>query len=486
MLRWAAVFVLAVTSIPAQAQPDSTVLLDQLAGLLNRGQLNVAVALKPGQVEVAPGWTAQTTGSPNAALIVEADQGRVRCLDIDVTGGELLIAGRGLRPKLAIEQIRFEEGGGVTIARFRGRGVWRPIIAVFRTLAGPALRHLEMPADIQSILRGQILSSKDSSTDNAAQFLALVHDVKIGNSEFEAFPGYPLAFGDLMELETTSLRLAIDRGTFTPPARFEVDGRIDGEIENGSVSFVGSRSRFSRGVLDHGAFRVYSSEKDGQPQFAFSAGAIALDLTSGEFHWPGGPRVGMSAPSRLAVRDLRVRPDGRYSGIVDATLTGKVGTVSRAGVSIAANDVRLTTTGAKIVDGKATGDVKLDFQYRLNHTLAVHYPVDEIRDRHVPLVMQGLFDANLHFEDAGADDGLVTGNYRFTIPWTPVEQAAFEVLRARWQQDIAPAIHRVDFEIEPRKFGPCGPDCFLLDLKVTAAKPKAKGFLFSQVCDTEG
>ncbi|HEX9161382.1 MAG TPA: hypothetical protein VF980_06705, partial [Thermoanaerobaculia bacterium] len=47
-------------------------------------------------------------------------------------------------------------------------------------------------------------------------------------------------------------------------------------------------------------------------------------------------------------------------------------------------------------------------------------------------------------------------------------------------------IHRVDFEIEPRKFGPCGPDCFLLDLKVTAAKPKAKGFLFSQVCDTEG
>ena len=69
---------------------------------------------------------------------------------------------------------------------------------------------------------------------------------------------------------------------------------------------------------------------------------------------------------------------------------------------------------------------------------------------------------------------------------TSWEQAAFEVLRARWQQDIAPAIHRVDFAIEPRRFGPCGPDCFLLDLKVTAEKPKAGGHLFRQICNAEG
>src|SRR6185436_19935582 len=115
---------------------------------------------------------------------------------------------------------------------------------------------------------------------------------------------------------------------------------------------------------------------------------------------PGGPAIGVDAPTRLLVHDLRVTPGGRYSGIVDATVTGKVESIHRAGMTIGANDVQLRTTGAKIVDGKATGDVNLGFQYRLNHTLTVHYPVEELRDRHIPLQLQGLFDTQLHFEDA--------------------------------------------------------------------------------------
>jgi hypothetical protein len=487
MLRCAAAFLLATAAAPALAQTDSTILLDQLAGLVNRGKLNVDVDLRRGSAAITPQWTVQAIGVPKATLTVEADEGRVRCLDIDVTGGELRISGKGLRPALAIEGIRFQEGAGIVDARFRGRGVWRPIIAVFRVLARPALRRLEIPTDLRSILHGEILSSKKRSSDSRPEFLALVREVHIGNSEFEAFPGYPLAFGELVAFDTTSLRAAIDKGTFTPPARFEVDGRIDGEIENGSVSFVGSRSTFSRGVLQHGVFRLFSSEKNGELQTSFAAGALALDLTWGQFRWPGGPKIGVEAPSRFAVRDLRVRPDGSYSGIVDAALFGKVGTIDRAGMSVAANDVQLHATGARIVDGKATGDVKLGFQYRLNHTLVVHYPVEELRDRRVPLLFQGSFDADLHFENAGSgDEGLVTGKYQFTIPWPPVEQAAFEVLRARWRQDLPPAIHKVDFAIEPRRFGPCGRECFLLDLKVTAAKSKAKGYLFQQICDTEG
>ena len=117
----------------------------------------------------------------------------------------------------------------------------------------------------------------------------------------------------------------------------------------------------------------------------------------------------------------------------------------------------------------------------------VHYPVEELGDRRVPLLFQGSFAADLHFEDAGSgDEGVVTGTYQFTIPWPPVERAAFEVLRARWRQDIAPVVHKVDFVIEPRHFGPCGRECFLLDLVVTAQKPKAKGYLFQQICDTQG
>ncbi len=474
MFPRAAAFLLAIAPATAMAQTD---MLDQLAGLVNRGKLNVTVNLKQGSAAITPEWNVQVIGTPKANLTVEAEEGRVRCLDVDVTGGNLLIAGKGLRPALWIEGIRFEEGSGIVDARFRGRGIWRPIVAVVRTVARPALRKLDIPTDIRSILRGDILSSKKSSDQSSSEFLALVREVHIGNSEFEAFAGYPMAFGELVDFQTASLRATIDKGTFTPPARFQVDGRIDGAIENGSAAFVGNHCRFSRGELHHGAFHVSDN------QTSFSAGDLAIDLTSGEFRWPGGPKVGVEAPSHFAVRNLRVRPDGSYSGIVDAALFGKVGTIDRAGTKVAANDVQLHTRGAQIVDGKATGDVKLDFQYRLNHTLVVHYPVEELRDRRVPLLFQGAFAADLHFENAGSgDEGVVSGNYQFTVPWPPVEQAAFEVLRARWQQDIAPAIHKVDFAIEPRRFGPCGPECFLLDLKVTAQKAK----IFQQICDSEG
>lgn len=473
MIRTLAIF-LALTPVAALAQSD---MLDQLAGLVNRGTVHVDVNLKEGSAVLAPGWSMQAIGTPTAAVTVEANEGRVACLDVDVTGGKLRLNGKGLRPSLEIEGMRFEEGSGIVGARVRGRGIWRPIIAVFRTLARPALRRLSVPGDIRSILVGDIVASEKSSTESSTEFLQLVRDVRIGNSEFEAFTDYPMAFGDLIDLDTRSLRLAIDKGTFTPPAKFEVDGRIDGEIANGSAAFVGNHCRFSRGKLQHGTFHVV----DGKT--SIGADSLALDLTYGDFHWPGGPRIGLDAPSHLAVRDLRVRPDGTYSGTVDAALSGKVGTIDRGGTSIAANDVELHTTGAKIVDGKATGDVRLDFQYRLNHTLVVHYPVEELRDRKVPLLFQGAFAADLHFENAGSgDEGVVNGNYRFTVPWPPVEQAAFEVLRARWEQDIAPAIHKVNFAIEPRRFGPCGRDCFVLDVKVTAQKKK----IFDQICDSEG
>ena len=270
------------------------------------------------------------------------------------------------------------------------------------------------------------------------------------------------------------------------PAQFEADGRIAGEIENGAIAFVGSRCTFSRGQLEEGAFRVVSG-KDAQPETSFAAGALAVDLTSGEFRWPGGPKIGVEAPSRFTARGLRVRPDGSYSATVDAALFGKVGAIERAGTSVAANDIELHTQGVKVVDGKASGDVKLDFQYRLNHKLVVHYPVEQLGDRSIPLAVQGSFSSQLHFQDAGSgDEGEVAGTYQFTVPWQPVEQAAFEVLRAKWSQDIPPAIQKVAFAIEPRRFGPCGRDCFLLDVVVRAEKPKKKGFLFQQICDAEG
>src|SRR5260370_3926432 len=104
MLRCAAALLLAIAPVSALAQTD---MLDQLAGLVNRGEVHVDVNLKEGTALITPGWSVQAIGKPKATVTVEADEGRVQCLDVDVSGGELLINGKGLRPSLVIEGMCF-------------------------------------------------------------------------------------------------------------------------------------------------------------------------------------------------------------------------------------------------------------------------------------------------------------------------------------------------------------------------------------------
>ena len=488
------------TSVPVSPSEPSLesgaqLVLDQIAGCVDSGKLNVEIDLQAGRVPAAPGWTVEVIGAPRATLVAEAVDGRVRRLDFAITEGRLLVDGKGLRPDVFIESIHFEESKGITEARYRGRGIWRPIVWIFRGLARSALRKLQLRTDIPSVMRGEVLGSKTAA---ASAFLDLVREVRIHDSAFAAFGGRPLDFGEMVEFKTASEpksgkppRLAIDEGVFRPArsgqrAQLTVTGRLDGEIEKGSVAFVGGRCTFSHGELKDGAFQVQSGD-DRKVQAAISAGAFALDLTSGQFRLPGGPKIGVETPSRFAVRDLRVRPDGQYSGVVDAELFGKAGVIDRGGTLVSASNVKLRTQRAVIVNGRATGDVELGFEYRMDYTLVVRYPVPQIGERRVPLVFRGPFATTLHLQDAGSgDEGIVTGEYQFKVPWPPVEQAAFEVLRAKWSQDITTVLRDVDFEIEPRHFGPCGGSCFLVDLAVTVEKTKAKGHLFRQICDTEG
>jgi hypothetical protein len=472
-------------------------LLDQIAGCVDSGKLNVEIDLQAGRVPAAPGWITEVIGTGKATLLADAVEGRVRRLDFAITEGKLLVDGKGLRPDVFIESIHFEEGKGITEAGFRGRGIWRPIVGIFRGLAMSALRKLDLRTDIPSVVRGEVLGSKTAAASGAT-FLDLVREVRIHDSAFAAFGGRPLALGEMVELRTASqprtgkpVRIAVDEGVFRPAregrlAQFEVAGRLDGEVENGSVAFVGGRSTFSHGELKDGAFQVRSGD-DGKSETAISAGTLALDLTSGQFRLPGGPKIGIETPSHFTVRDLRVRPDGQYSGVVDAELFGKAGVIDRGGTLVSASNVKLRTHGAVIVNGRATGDVELAFEYRMDYTLAVHYPVAQVGDRRVPLVFRGPFATTLHLHDAGSgDEGVVTGEYQFKVPWPPIELAAFEVLRAKWSQDITGVVRDVDFVIEPQHFGPCGGNCFLVDLAVTVEKTKAKGHLFRQICDTEG
>ncbi len=67
-----------------------------------------------------------------------------------------------------------------------------------------------------------------------------------------------------------------------------------------------------------------------------------------------------------------------------------------------------------------------------------------------------------------------------------MEKASIELLRARWSQDIKGIIRHVDFDIEPRRFGPCGGTCFLIDLDISAEKKSSGKSLFRQICHPEG
>jgi hypothetical protein len=489
--------------------------LDQIAGCVDSGTLSLEIDLRAGRVPVADAWTVEVVGTPTAALVATAVGGHVSRLDVAVNSGTLLLKGNHLRPKILIESFRFEEGKGITVASYRGRGIWRPIVWVFRGLARSALRKLEFRTDILSVLHGDVLGAKGAAAPAASgrtpspptspapspppgpSLLDLVREVRIHDSEFVAYGGRPLSFGKMVEFHSASqpregmpMRVAIAAGVFRPAregllAQFGVVGRVDGEIENGAIAFVGSRCTFSHGELKEGAFQI-GSRAGGTLEASISAAALAVDLTAGELHVPGGPRVDVEAPSRFVVRDLLLRPDGQYSGIVDAELFGKAGGIERGGAVVSLSDVKLRTSGATIVNGRATGDVELESEYCIRYPLVVRYPVTQVGERRVQLLFQGSFATKLHFQDAGSsEEGTVTGEYRFTVPWPPVEQAVFEVLRAKWSQDIPLVIRKVDFVIEPRRFGPCGEGCFLVDLGVTVEKKEAKGRLFRQNCDAQ-
>src|SRR5713226_4735396 len=130
---------------------------------------------------------------------------------------------------------------------------------MFCRLARSTLRKPELRTDIPSVLRGDLLTSSKKTTTAAqaptGSFLDLVREVQIHDSDFVAFPGRSLTF-DTVELKTASppLHVVIDRGVFRPPAQFTATGRLDGEIEDGAVAFVGSRCTFSHGELRKGTF----------------------------------------------------------------------------------------------------------------------------------------------------------------------------------------------------------------------------------------
>ena len=504
---------------PTPSKPDTRELLDQIGGCVESGKLNIEIDLYEGRVQAVPKWVVETQGQPLTKMTAQAAEGHVKQLSLGISNGTLLIKGKGLRPKVYIESLAFEDGKGITDAKFHGKGIWRPIVGIFRGIAMSALRKLQFRTDIPSVLRGDVFGSSSEKpkapngetqptpTPAAAlaaaptptpgpSFIDLVKEARISDSELVAYGGKRLGFGDLISFETAAkpksgvpLRVAIDQGSYRPgqsgdPAQIDVSGRIEGEIENGKVGFGDSNSTFSHGELKAGTFHVAIAEK-GKMETRIAASGFAVELTSGVVHI-GGSEVDVGPPSRFAFRNLKVEPDGRYSAILDADLTGKVGRIVRAGSKVSASNVHLRTQGAKIVTGHATGDLDLEFDYRLDYLLVVKYPMKEVGEKKVSLLFQGPFATRLHYEDVSKDGGSITGDYHFKVPWPPIETAALEVLKAQWNQDVTPALKRVNFDIEPRRFSPCGESCFLLEMDVKAEKKSAKKSIFRQICAPQG
>jgi hypothetical protein len=474
---------------PAPSESDP---FEGLAGSIEGGEINVEVDLRDGRVALAPGWSIEFSGSPMLTMQTVAAGGEVDRIEARVASGQIVVAGRGLRPKIRIEAMRFERGRGIVDARFQGLGIWRPITEIVRSVAMNAVRKIRFKTDIPSLMRGDVMEGvRTRSNPDPPSFLGLVGEARIRPSSLSAFPGRIVTFANRLSFRTAraprSVRLTIESAAFRPargdePAAFEAAGRLDGEIEQGSLFLSGSRSEFSRGRLEAGRFSLRSTPAGAER--TIRVGLLSLELTSGRFRVPGGPVVSLEAPSRVSLRDFTVRSDGGYSGVLAMQWTGTVGSIQRAGTTVAARRVTVRAPRLLVSDGKATGDVELEFDYDVGHLLSVANPAQDHAARDVPLSFRGPFSARLHLQNAGADSGSVTGEYSFKVPWDIIEKVALETLRARWVFK-APVVSRVTFAVEPRRLASCGETCFLLDLEANAEVSAGPG-IFRQTCAPRG
>jgi hypothetical protein len=493
-------------------------LLDRLGAVSKDGHFSVEADLRQGSVPATPVYAVEVQGSPLLHISAEALDGSVQKVHLGIENGRLIMRGKGLRPKVAIESLDFESSKGITDLRFKGVGIWRPFVAIFGGIARSAVRKLHLRTDIPSILKGEVFGvpkpveqgpgagpSPDAARESegpakAAEvpepsFLDLVTEARILDMTVTAFEGRALALGSFLEFRTSlhpqggePMRLTVDKGVYRPGHNGGADFldfacRVDGEIDDGTMEFGKDRSSITHGRIEGGSF-LASSTDDGGIATTFAASRLSVDLSSGHLEVPGGLRVELDTGSKLSGVDLSVTPAGLFSGVLDLDLTGRTGEFERMGVSLTTNDVTLHSKGLRVKDNRSTGRVELSFNYRLTYPFVVHYPIKEIRERSVPLDFHGPFSATLDLADADTEAGDVRGDYVFKAPWQPIETAALEVLAAKWRQELA--IGTVDFTLSPKLFRPCGPDCFQLGFKFTAERKEAKKSLFRQVCAPAG
>jgi len=503
------------SALAAALRADSFV--DELGAAIRSGNVNLTFALARGKVPLTGAWSLETTGKPLAHLKADAVEGHLTKLSFSVDGGDLIVAGAGLRPDVVIQSVEADDTHGVTAARFHGRSFFgKIVIGLFRGVGMSAVRKMKLRTDLPSLFRGDLVVHEEKPAGKSApaapagkaapappapppppagpSLFDLVLSIEIDDSALEAYPGRPLAFEPMFRLRTAPagapVRVAITRALYRPArageaSRLDLDGGIEGSFVDGSLAYSGERLAFSSGELKRARIRM-ADDGSGKSATSLSAESLALDLTSGLFTVPGGVRIGVDAPSRFAAASLSISEAGKVSGVLDLDLKGRTGEWKQKDATVKLTGVAVRSKGLRVSDNVATGGVSLAFDYRLVYPFTVSYPVQDIRPRKVDLTFAGPLAAELALDRAGdAEKGRVDGTYVLKVPWAPVERAAFEAMRARWSSDIA-AIRKVDFTLEPAEFGPCGESCFVAKFKIVAEKKSGRRSLFRAQCAPEG
>jgi hypothetical protein len=508
---------------PTSALPSTSQMLENIGKLIKDGHLSIEADLLQASMPVMPKYTLDVEGAPKASVAVEAADGKVTHMKFGVENGQLVVRGSGLRPKVAIESLEFQDPKGITDLKFHGLGIWKPIVAIFGGIARGAVNKLTINTDIPSVLKGEIFGAKKAApaagptpppsptpTTPPAEasggpppppprsFMDLIREVRLNDMVATAYPARRMVLRPFVAFDTAAhpasgeaMKVSIEKAIFRPghngaPNYVELSGHLDGEIENGEMEFEANQVEIAKGQIRNAAFEGKTDE-DGKIASTLTAARLAFELSSGKFVVPGGMGVALDSGSTFEVDRLKVTSAGKFSGVAKLDLAGKTGELSRQGATISASDIRVKTNGLTVVDGKATGPLEVSFNYELEYPFVVKYPIKEIPERKLDLDFRGPFAATLALKNAGADSGEVTGNYLFKAPWDPVEQAALVVLEAKWQQDLA--IKNIDFAIVPKMFRPCGETCFTLGIEVTAEKRTGKSRLkklFSQFCAPVG
>jgi hypothetical protein len=515
--RLPAFLFLAAALLPHRLEAQD--LFVQLGNAVDTGRLEAEAKLREGSVPVMAGYSVVVKGAPSTRLDVAVRQGRLEAFRYSAPDRTLLLVGRGLRPDVVLTRVETDASGAVTNVDFHGRGLSRIVVGLFKPLVRKKVRKVRFQTALSELLRGNVVvaegatptAPRSAPTEAAAPptpaaspappggprpgFVDLVEEVRLLEFRLSAFPGKPLAFGESLSLETGGgdgndpLEVRLDEAIYRPgrdgtEAEWTAKGRLDGTAGAGAVALESGRVEFRSAELLGGRF---AAEKKGTAPVSTSlrAGRFDMALAKSELRLPGGIDVAVQDGSRFGVSTFALEPNGAYSGRIDFTLLGGTGEIRHEGERLSLSDATISSGGLAVRDGRASGPLSLEFDYHLLHPFVVKYPGGTMPPKTVPLEFRGPFTARLQLTDAGTGGGTVTGEYSLKLPWRPVEQAAIEAMKASWTQDIK-VVRKIDFTLEPRAFGPCGPQCFAASFTIAAEKRRGDRRLFRQLCEPEG